>query len=97
MPIEQIYGPGAISYADLDRVVEVRNWEGVEDFDLLIAPSNCNLLGRWVWVISKSGIYSGLIVDCESPKHSGQMAERGLLFDGNDKAIVGEQAYFVVR
>ena len=94
---ERIYGPGAISYADLDAVVARRHWQGTERFDLLLAPADCNLLGRWVWVIVGGKVLDGLVVDCESPEHAGMMKERGLLFDGNDWDLVGEEAYFVVR
>lgn len=96
LPIETIYGPGAISYQDFEPVIAYRQWDNTEQFDILIAPADCNLLGRWVWVISESGSRLGLVADCESPKDAGGLEENGLLFDGSDPESVGDVAYFVV-
>lgn len=93
----QIHGPGAVSYAPLEQVVERRGWEGTEAFEVLVAPSDCSLLGRWAWLVTESGVYSALVVDCESPEHAGQMADRGLLVDCNRSELVHEQGWLVVR
>lgn len=93
----QIHGPGAISYAPLEQVVERRGWQGTEAFDVLVAPDDCRLLARWAWLVTESGIYSALVVDCESPEHAGQMTERGLLVDCNRRELVHERGWLVVR
>lgn len=94
---EQIYGPGYLSYAPLEQVVERRGWEGTEAFDVLLAPSDCNLLAKQGWLITESGIYTFVVVDCEAPEHQGQMDERRLLADVNDWDLVYEKAWFVIR
>lgn len=90
-------GPGAISYAPLEKVVAYRGWEGTEEFDVLIAPANCNLLAKQGWLISESGVYSFVVVDCESPNHAGQMTKRGLLIDCNRKDLVHQKGWLVFR
>lgn len=96
LPTERIYY-GALSYAPLERVVERRQWQGTEKFDLLLATENCNDLARWVWVIVDGQVLDGLIVDCEAPEHRGQMAERGLVADTNLRGLIHKRAWVIVR
>lgn len=93
---ERIYS-GALSYAPLERVVSNRGWQGTEDFDILLATENCNDLSRWVWVIVDGQALSGVIVDCESPAHQGQLSARGLVADTNRHELVSEWAWVIVR
>jgi hypothetical protein len=96
--LEPIYGPAYLSYAPLEQVVEKREWQGTEAFEVLVAPSDCNLLGKWVWLIVEDGqVLSGVVVDCERPEHQGQMDERRLLADVNDWDLVHKKAWLVVR
>jgi hypothetical protein len=97
LPIEQIYGPGAMSYADLDAVVARKGWEGTRDFDVLSAPSNCNLMARQGWLITSKGVFSTVIVDCQADEHKGQMEARGLLVDTNRDDLVGANGWLIVR
>lgn len=97
----QIIGPGALSYAPLEQVAERRTTWGLpadyQQYDVLVAPSNCNLLNKTGWLIAESGIYSFMVVDCEQAKHQGQMAAFGLLADTNRWDIVHEQAWLVFK
>jgi len=93
----QVYGPGALSYAPLEIVVENRGWEGTEEFDMLVAPSDCNLLARQGWVITKEKIFNVVVVDCEAPEHKGQLEERGLLLDQNLKEMTSKKAWLIIR
>lgn len=94
---ERIYH-GALSYAPLERVVINRQWDNTQFFDILLATENCNDLARWAWVITEDGeILEGVIVDCESPLHKGQLTSRGLVADMNLKDKVGIRAWLIIR
>lgn len=102
-----ILGPGVLSKADVDvleRVAERRilnNWGleqiDINDYDVLLAPSDCGLLGRDGYLISNQQIFSALIVDCEARHHKGQMRQRGLLADVNRLELVHQKGYVIVR
>jgi len=95
---ESIYGPGAVSYAPLETVVENRGWEGTEAFDVLVAPPNCNLLAEQGWLIVKGvGIFSVVVVDCAEDEHRELWEERGLLLDANKRELVGKQAWLILK
>lgn len=81
----------------MERVVEAKGWQGTQAFDILLATPNCNDVSRWVWVISESGVQSGLIVDCESPQHAGMMTKNRLVADCNRVDLVHEFAFVVMR
>lgn len=97
LPCETIYGPAQLSYGNLQRVVERKGWQGTDHFDVLLAVPDCNLVARQGWLISETGIYSAVIVDCEADDHKGQMAERGLLADTNRDDLTHQWAWVVVR
>lgn len=86
MPDYQIHGPGAFSYTPvLKQVAETRikygyGLESIEGYEILVAPSDCRLLGKSGWLIADK-VYSIIIVDCEQQKHAGQMEARGILAD----------------
>lgn len=90
---------GALSYAPLEKVVINRGWRDVDSrFDILLGVSNCDDLAKWADVHIKDGpTLLGLIVDCEHPKHAGQLAARGLAADGNLKRWVHWQVVIKVR
>lgn len=94
---ELILGPGALSYADLDSVVARKKWLGTQAFDVLVAPPNCNLLARQGWLITESGVYSMVVVDCAPDKYKPLWDKRGLLVDTNRVDLVGEKAWMVIR
>lgn len=94
---ELIIGPGAISYAPLERVVQNKGWLGTEDFDVLSAPANCNLMARQGWLITSRGVFSTVIVDCQADEHKGQMEARGLLVDTNREDLVGTRGWLIIR
>jgi hypothetical protein len=101
-----ILGPGAISYAGpgvLERVAERRvlndwglsgDWTG---YTVLVAPANCALLGRDGWLITSGSILSALSVDCEQAAHAGQMDERGLLLDTNQKGLTHQEGWLILK
>lgn len=99
----KVYGPGALSYAPLEEVAERRvlnNWNLSADYteyDLLVAPSNCDLLNKNGWLIVRDQILTVKVVDCEQAKHQGQMDAWGLLADTNRKDLVHEQAWLIIR
>lgn len=99
-----VYGPGAISYTPiLERVAERRvlnEWGLTDDwrgFDVLVAPSDCRLLGRSGWLIANGDVHSAIVVDCEQQAHRGQMAERGLLADASRRGLNHQRAWLILR
>lgn len=94
---ELIIGPGALSYADLDAVVQNKGWQGTEAFDVLVAPANCNLMARQGYLVTNRGIFDAVVVDCQADEHAGQMEARGLLVDTNRRDLIGARGWFIVR
>ena len=92
-----IYGPGAVSYAPLEIVVENRGWEGTEEFEVLVAPADCRLLARQGWLVTESGVYSTVVCDCEAPEHKGDLKSRGLLLDANRLDLLSENGWLILR
>ena len=92
-----IYGPGAVSYAPLEMVVSNRGWEGTEAFEVLVAPADCRLLARQGWLVTESGTYSALVVDCESPEDEGDLKRQGLLLDANRLDLLSEEGWLILR
>ncbi len=93
-----IYGPGAVSYAPLEMVVANRGWEGTEAFEVLVAPPNCQLLAKQGWLVTESGVYSAVVVDCaDNPLHIKQFKDRRLLLDCNRKDLVYEWGWLIIR
>lgn len=92
-PQVEVIGPGVMSTANegvLERVAErrIKNGWGLAAIDLsdyvLIAPDDCELLGRAGWVLTKDGKFiKALVVDCEADVHNGTMEKHGLLMDTN--------------
>lgn len=66
-------------------------------YDVLIAPADCGLLGRSGWLIANGDVHSAIVVDCENGDHAGQMAERGLLADANRVGLAHKRAWLVLR
>lgn len=93
VPDYDVYGPGAFSYTSvLEEVSERRIKYGyglsdIEGYDILVAPSDCSLLGKDGWIISAQGIHSMIAVDCESDIHKGTMQTNGILADVNTKEL----------
>lgn len=102
-----ILGPGAISPADpgvLERVAErrLRNGWGLtdvnlQDYNALVAPADCDLLGRRGWLVAGKRVVSALVVDCEADVHRGQMDERGLLLDTNRQDLAHLEGLLILR
>lgn len=100
-----VYGPGTISYADpgvLEAVADRRiqaGWGLTElgDYDTLVAPADCALLGRSGWLIADGQVLSVLVVDCENGNHRGQMESRGLLLDVNRLDLAHHKGWLVLR
>lgn len=98
-----IFGPGAISYsAILDDVAERRINAGwglseISGYEVLVAPADCNLLGRSGWLIANGDVYSAIVVDCEQKAHRGQMESRGLLVDASRVGLNHKEAWLVLR
>jgi hypothetical protein len=101
-----VLGPGVLSPADagvLERVAERRSTNGWglapgtdwRVYDVLVAPADCEHLGRTGWLITRRARYRALVVDCESGEHAGQMRARGLLADVN-RAELGHQMAVLV-
>lgn len=89
---ERIYS-GHLSLGNPHTVAISKGWEGVDQFDVLLAMPNCNLVAKWVWVITDKGVESGLVVDCsEEWDYS-----RGLVADTNRTDLVHEFVWIVVR
>jgi hypothetical protein len=96
-PPQKVYR-GALSYANLEKVVKVRGWKGTKFFDILLATEKCDDLGKWADVEIENGpTLLGIIVDCESPAHRGQLAARGLAADCNLREWVHHQVEIRVR
>lgn len=100
-----MYGPGFISYADpgvLEAVADRRianNWGLTElgDYDALVAPADCALLGKTGWLIAGGEVHRVISVDCESDTDAGQMKARGLLLDTNIESLTHLQGWLILR
>lgn len=101
-----IIGPGTLSGADpgvLERVAERRLHNGwglhqqVDGYDVLIAPPDCKLLGRSGYLVAGGRAYSAVAVDCEADVHRGQMVDRGLLADVNERGLWHKEGYLILR
>lgn len=92
-----------MSYAgNLEEVANRRikngwNLDSIEGYEILVAPSDCNLLNRSGWLIVEGKIYSAIVVDCEQEKHRGQLEERGLLCDQNIKDLTHKESFLILR
>lgn len=71
--------------------------ESVEGYDLLIAPADCELLGKTGWLFVEDKVYRVISVDCEQSAHQGQMDYRGLLLDQPLKELVHKDGWLVLR
>ena len=98
-----IYGPGAVSYAPLERVAERRmlnewglthNWR---EYETLAAVPDCKLLNRSGWLIIDGKILTVKIVDCAQLKHRQLMIDRDLLADVNIKNLEHLRGWIVLR
>lgn len=101
-----VYGPGFISIADpgvLEYVAQRRvqaGWNLTGDwtaYDVLVAPSDCQLLDRDGWLIVDGKILTAKVTDCENGDHAGQMAERGLLLDTNRLDLAHKEGWLILR
>lgn len=99
-----IHGPGVISYTPiLERVAERRvlNEWGLSadwrEYDILVAPADCGLLGRSGWLITSEGIQSALVVDCAQEKHRQPMIDNGLLVDANMENLTHLKGWLVLK
>lgn len=103
-----ILGPGVLSQADpgvLESVAQRRIHYGygleaaldVNDYEVLIAPADCDLLGRDGWLVANGHSYRAIVVDCEARHHRGQMQSRGLLADVNNLELVHKQGWVILR
>lgn len=101
----RIIGPGTISYAGpgVLESVEIRRaanrWglQEVSGYEILIAPANCNLLGREGWLIVEGKIYPVIVVDCEADIHAGMMKDRGLLVDINKEYLAHKTGWAILK
>lgn len=100
-----ILGPGVLAPADenvLETVARRRlenGWMLTKEpgnYEVLIGVADCNLLNKSGWIITDD-IHTALVVDCEASYHRGQMAERGLLADVNDRELGHKTAWAVLR
>ena len=86
-----IIGPGSISLASpgvLEAVAQRRiayGWglSSIPEDTILVAPADCNLLGRRGWLVAGGEVLKALVVDCQADVHEGEMEGRGLLLDVN--------------
>lgn len=101
-----VIGPGALSFAGdgtLERVAERRiqnHWGLTGDwtaYDVLSAPSDCQLLDRDGLLIVEGKILTVKVVDCAQEKHRQQMIDNGLLADTNLPGLTHEKAWLVLR
>ncbi len=82
---------GVLAPADpgvLERVAERRiQWDSTFEewrrYEVLVAPSDCTLLGKSGWLITSDKVYTAFVIDCEKDTDRGQMTERGLMADVN--------------
>lgn len=106
-PQVEVIGPGAVSLADkgvLEKVAErrLKNGWGLADeepnnYDALIAPSDCSLLGRKGWLLTNKGDFVwALVVDCEDEADKGIMQKHGLLVDTNRADLVHKVGWLVL-
>jgi hypothetical protein len=103
-----VLGPGVLAAADpgvLERVAERRAANGWglatgtdwRDYEVLLGVVDCEHVGREATLVTRRARYRGLIVDCESGEHAGQMAARGLLADVNLPELGHQTAIIEVR
>lgn len=89
----QIYGPGALAYTTvLEQVSETRikygyGLDSIDGYEVLVAPSDCDLLGKNGWLITEDEVLTAIVVDCESEEHKGIMKERNILADVNKENL----------
>lgn len=100
-----VYGPGFISSADpgvLEAVAERRinaGWglDSIDGYDLLIAPADCELLGRSGWLITNGNVYLTIVVDCSQERHRQEMIDNGILADVNDERLNHLEGWLILK
>jgi hypothetical protein len=101
-----VLGPGTLAPADpglLEKVAHRRavyGWTDTGDwqeYDVLVAPANCDYLGRAGWIYLRGKRYTALVVDCEARHHQGQMERRNILADVNRANLGHKKGWLVLR
>lgn len=80
----------------LERVAELRVANGwgltaLKPNNVLVAVDDCNLLGRYGWLLTQDTWVAIVVVDCEADVHDGIMKKHGLLADVADRADLVHQ------
>lgn len=89
---EAIY-TGYLSLGNPHVVAISKGWQGVDQFDVLLAMPDCGLVSRWVWVITDKGVESGLVTDCSLEWDY----SLGLVADTDRADLVHEYVFIVLR
>jgi len=101
-----VLGPGVLAPADpgvLEDVAHRRTTYGwrldkdYRQYEVLVAPANCDLINRSGWLWTGQERYTALVVDCEAGHHRGQMDRRGLLADVNCRELGHKRGWLVLR
>lgn len=106
LALSVILGPGALAPADagcLERVAERRVTYGwglasdlaVDSFDALLGVEDCELVGAEGLLVAEGGVYSVLVVDCQSDGHE-PLSERGLVADVNRQDLGHEEGMVIL-